>query len=84
MKLVLLRPARKSLEDMPRSDAMAILTKLRAVAADPFGDHPQARRLTNAGGFRLRHGDWRATYAIDRTSGTVVVENIKHRREAYR
>lgn len=85
VKLLLLRAARKQLEAMPKADAAAILSKLKAVAADPFGNHPQAKKLANvASGYRLRHGEWRATYIINRSTEAIIVDAIKHRREVYR
>lgn len=86
MKLVVLRAARKSLEAtaMPRIDADAIVEKMKKIAADPFADHSQAGRLSGSTGYRLRHGVWRALYIIDREKQTVILENVKHRREVYR
>lgn len=60
-----------------------MLGKLKDVAADPFGRHPGAAAMTG-GGHRLRHGEWRAVYRIDRDGDAVIVDAVKHRREVYR
>jgi mRNA-degrading endonuclease RelE of RelBE toxin-antitoxin system len=71
------------LRDIPAKDAAALRDKLEAVAAAPFAAHPWAKRLSS-GGYRVRHGDWRAIYAIDRQAQAIVVDLIAHRREVYR
>jgi len=76
--------ALKALAGLPRKDALSLVAKLKAVAAEPFGAHSAAKRLTSQDGYRLRHGDWRALYRIDRADNVVVVDDIAHRREAYR
>jgi mRNA interferase RelE/StbE len=76
--------AARALARMPKRQAGAILRKLKAVAADPFGDHPWAKRLQGEDGFRARQGDWRAVYKVDTEHDTVIVERVEHRREVYR
>ena len=60
-----------------------MLTKLKGIAADPFGRQPSATAMAG-GGYRLRHGEWRAIYRIDRDDDVVIVDAVKHRREVYR
>jgi mRNA-degrading endonuclease RelE of RelBE toxin-antitoxin system len=69
---------------MPPKDSAALMKKLEAVGADPFGARPWAKRLTGTAAFRARQGDWRAVYRIDRETRQVVVDHIDHRREVYR
>ena len=69
---------------MPKREASAILRKLKAIAAEPFGDHPWAKRLKGEDGFRARQGDWRAVYKVDTGHNAVIVERVEHRREVYR
>jgi mRNA interferase RelE/StbE len=83
MRLILLPEAVKALRRMPRHDADALLARLEAVAADPFGVHPFAKAFGGGAG-RVRHGDWRAVYRLDTPRGEMVVSRIAHRREAYR
>lgn len=85
MRLLVEKPALKAMRRMQPKVAGAIFAAMERIAADPFGDHPNARRLAGTGGsFRLRHGDWRALYRIDRLAQQVVLEDIRKREDAYR
>jgi mRNA interferase RelE/StbE len=83
MRLILLPEAVKALRRMPRHDAEALLDRLKAVAADPFGAHPFAKAFGGGAG-RVRQGDWRAVYRLDTSRDEMVVSRIAHRREVYR
>ncbi len=83
--LVYERPAVKGLKKMVAKAAGAMQDTLDTIAADPFAHHPNVRPLEGTkAGFRLRQGDWRAVYRIDRETRTMVVEWIGPRGEAYR
>jgi len=70
---------------MPSKAAAALVERLKRIAADPFGHHPDAKRLVGVrDGFRVRHGDWRAIYRIDRAADAVYVEDVVQRKDAYR
>ena len=85
MRLVYTPAAQKDLKSMPRDRAGLIDDGLAAIAVAPFGTHPQALPLKGEPDvFRLRSGDWRATYEIDRAADAVRVLRIRHRKEAYR
>jgi mRNA interferase RelE/StbE len=85
MRLLFEKPALSALRRMQPKLAAAIVAAMERVAADPFGGHPNARKLKGTkDSFRLRHGDWRVLYRIDRAAGDVVVEDILKREEAYR
>jgi len=85
VKLIFERAAAKALRRMPSRDAAAILDRFDQIAAAPFARHPDCRPLVGIrDGYRLRHGDWRALYRIDRQARVIHVEDVKHRREAYR
>jgi mRNA interferase RelE/StbE len=83
VRLILLPDAAKALRRMPRRDAESLLGRLRAVAADPFGEHPAAKAFGGGTG-RVRHGDWRALYRLDEVRDEMVVSRVAHRREVYR
>lgn len=85
MRLLFEKPALSALRRMQPKIAAAIVAAMEHVAGDPFGSHPNARKLKGArDSFRLRHGDWRVLYRIDRTANDLVVEDILKREEAYR
>jgi mRNA interferase RelE/StbE len=85
MQLTIQRAARRSLARMPAAAAEAVLSAMERIAADPFARHPNAKPLIGtSGGYRLRQGDWRALYRIDRQKQEVVLEDVLHRKDAYR
>lgn len=85
MRLIFEKQATKALRRMPRKTAEAIRAGLDAIAAVPFAHHANVERIEGAeDAFRLRHGDWRAVYRVDRAAETVAVERIGHRSEVYR
>ena len=83
MKIVFRPAALKALDKLPKRDAVALSAKIAAYAANPAAaTNVKALQGVRPPMYRLRHGDWRALFAI--TDGEIVVEEIKHRREAYR
>lgn len=87
MKLVVTKAAAKVLGDpkaIPAKVAAALINDLRRIAADPHGEHPQAKALRGQPGtFRVRHGDWRAAYDLDSAADIMRVLWVKHRKDAY-
>lgn len=77
--------AAKFLQRMPRNWRERIVARIRAVAADPDGPQPQVKPLGGpfAGMYRLRVGDWRVIYALDRRAGVLRVARVSARGEAY-
>jgi mRNA interferase RelE/StbE len=70
---------------MPGKTAQALLERMKSVAADPFGAHANVNPLTGLKDrYRLRVGDWRALYRVDRGAGEVVLLDVRKREEAYR
>ena len=85
MELVFGRQAIKKLGRMQPKVAKAIRDELDAIAADPFAKHANVTALQGVkDGFRLRHGDWRVLYRLDRERQQMVVELVKPRGDAYR
>lgn len=83
MALRFSRSAVKALQDMPTRERQQLLTRLKAIAADPAGRHASVTALQGTeGGFRVRQGDWRAIFHVD--GDDVLVDGIGHRREIYR
>ena len=65
--------------------AEAMLKRLERIAADPFAKHPNVEVLKGMkGAFRLRQGDWRAVYRIDRNLDEVRVVLVDVRGSVYR
>jgi mRNA interferase RelE/StbE len=74
MQLILEKAARKGLDKMSGKAANAMLRRLEAIALDPDGQHPNVKALAGTrDAFRLRQGDWRAVYRLDRAAGEMRV-----------
>ncbi len=85
MELLIEREAARRLRDLPPKSRTALLDRLERVAADPFARHANVRPLEGGGSvFRLRQGDWRAVYVVDRAANQVRVTRIAPRGEVYR
>ena len=73
--------ATKDLSRIPKSDAGRILDAVAELCNNLSGD---VKRLTNfTPEYRLRVGDYRVLFEIEKTS-RVVVYRIRHRRDVYR
>lgn len=85
MQLVFDKTAVKVLRKMQPKAAAAMMARLEAIAADPMKDHLNVetmKGMTDA--FRLRQGDWRAIYEIDRKAQVMRVVKIGQRGQVYR
>jgi mRNA interferase RelE/StbE len=78
------KEATKSLLRMPRNTAKLIREKLEVIAADPFADHTNAKKLQGREGYRLRVGDWRVIYTIQSEKLIIMVLKVASRGEAYK
>ena len=70
---------------MSRSVAQRISARIDAIAADPYGVHPNATRLKGRDGdFRLRVGDWRVVHSLNDARKVLLVAKIDQRGRVYR
>ncbi len=73
----------KQMKAMPKADQARIIEALEQVAADHTTRMPFVTEMVGEpGGWRLRKGDWRATFVIE--GADVVVTRVGNRREIYR
>jgi mRNA interferase RelE/StbE len=88
MRLTFKRAANKALIRLHKGQpdkARAIREAIGEVAADPFAKRNNVKPLEGVeDGYRLRVGDWRVSYTIDRAGQVLDVFEIAHRGEAYR
>jgi mRNA interferase RelE/StbE len=75
--------AAKALLRMPRNTANLIREKLAQIANDPFASIPNAKKLQGRSGYRLRVGDWRVIYEINKDQIVIIVMKIAPRGEVY-
>ena len=85
MEIVYEKQAAKALRRMQRKTANAILEAIRVIAADPFARHRNVERVKGLkDAFRLRLGDWRALYIVERDANRLVVQAVKSRGKVYK
>jgi mRNA interferase RelE/StbE len=78
------KQAIKALLRMPRNTAKLIREKLEMIAADPYADHPNAKKLQGREGYRLRVGEWRVIYKIQSEQLLIMVLKVASRGEVYK
>ncbi len=78
------KQAVRVIQKMPRDTARMVNQKLEQIAEDPFASHPNVTKLQNREGYRLRVGDWRVIYMIQREQIVILVLKIGLRGEVYR
>ena len=69
---------------LQQAKRQAIINAINAIAASPFAKHPNVARLAASQAYRLRVGDWRAIYELDRKTKVMHVVVIAPRGRAYR
>jgi mRNA interferase RelE/StbE len=83
-KIVFKKEAAKSLSKLPRNVAKTIRQKLEAIAANPYAENSNAKKLQGREGYRLRVGDWRVLYEIQNDQLVILVLKVAPRGEVYR
>lgn len=74
--------AQASLEKLSSKDLKRIVTELGKLEINPFPN--QTEKLKGIEGYRIRKGDYRILYTVNKKKKEIYVYRIKHRREAYR
>jgi len=75
----------KALRRMQPAKAKDITTAIDRIAADPSAPNNNVRPLKGlSNGFRVRVGDWRVSYSIDREARVIDVFEVAPRGGAYR
>jgi mRNA interferase RelE/StbE len=82
-KLSLKPSVEKDLRSVRKDFVPRIWTRIAALANNPFPKN--IVKLTGAEQlYRIRVGDYRVIYAVDSEAREVIVQHVRHRREAYR
>ena len=62
-----------------------MIERLEVIAERPFAKHRSVERIKGEqGAFRLRQGDWRAKYRVDRAADEMRVLIVEPRGSVYR
>lgn len=73
----------KDLRSLPKSKVARVLTQFGKLAEEPFPR--QAVKLEAASDlFRIRVGDYRVIYEVDRDAKQVIIHHVRHRRDVYK
>jgi mRNA interferase RelE/StbE len=85
MDVVYRRESLKVLRSMQRAKTQDIRAAIARIAVDPFANNNNIRPLRGiSNGYRVRVGDWRASYIIDRHAEVIEVFEVAPRGGAYR
>lgn len=85
MKIAIAKEAARGWAEAGEKRRVALRAVLEQVAANPALRHPKVlpfRGLKN--GFRVRIGDWRAVYVLDRDADTLLVLKVAPRGRVYK
>jgi mRNA interferase RelE/StbE len=76
------RPAEKELAALPLQARERVASALRAMEDDPFPHG--VKKLKARDGYRVRVGDYRILFTVNRAARLVRVGAIGHRKDVYR
>lgn len=82
MEIVYKTSAEKELLKLGRQLGQRIFQKIALLQDNPYGQGSQ--KLGGGKGYRIRIGDYRVTYTVDKKSRVITIVRIRHRREVYR
>ena len=82
--VLLERQAEKELRSLPSQILRRIDKRLLALSTEPWPRGAVKLKAKEGEGWRIKTGDYRILYMVDKTQKVIKVYRIKHRREAYR
>lgn len=82
MNVRFVKSAEKELTSLDNQLAKRILSKIKLLSSDPYGQNSQ--KLEGGKGYRIRIGEYRVVYVINKEDKMVLVIKIGHRREIYK
>ncbi len=74
--------ARKSLKKLSKRDQILVFTVLETLKSNPTP--PKSLKLRGRDGYRLRVGDLRIIYTVQRGRLIILILDLGHRRDIYR
>ena len=82
MRIVYTRSAEKEILKLNKPLGQRIFQKIALLQNNPFGQGSE--KLEGGKGYRLRIGDYRVIYTVDKENKIVNVTRVRHRKEVYR
>lgn len=83
-RILFTKDAYKTLKKLPHNLSKRIRKKIDRVAADPFAPYANVKKLRGRPGYRLRVGDWRVIYELEKEKLIIMVLKIASRGEVYK
>jgi mRNA interferase RelE/StbE len=84
MQVLVRRAAAKMLRRIPVDRRTQILQRLKDLAADPNSRTLDVQPLAGGESFRLRVGDYRIIFSLDRPASVLTVDAIRTRGDVYK
>ena len=85
MEVAYRRDRVKTLRGMQPAKATDIRAAIARIAINPFAPNNNIKPLSGvANGYRVRVGDWRVSYTVDRAANVIEVFEVAPRGGAYR
>ncbi len=82
-RIQLLKSADRDIRKIDKQQIKRILSAIRALSDEPFPT--QHRKLRGSeSSFRLRVGDYRVIYEVDKGKEIIEIFYVRHRKDAYR
>ena len=73
----------KDLRSLPKPTVLRVVNQMEKLGEDPFPSNTV--KLEGAKNlFRIRVGDYRLVYEVDRKAQQVIIHHVRHRRDVYR
>ena len=82
MKLILLESAQRELDKIEDRLAFRIFKKLFIIAENPYG--LDSKKLEGGEGYRVRIGNYRVVYLVNKQKQTIFIVKIAHRKDVYK
>ena len=82
MRIVSSRSAEKEILSLEKKLSQRIANKISLLENDPYPIG--SKKLSDKEEYRIRIGDYRVVYSIDKKSKIITIIKVKHRREIYR
>lgn len=82
MKLIFTKSSEKDILKIEKKLSIKIADKIKLLSNYPYG--LSSEKLEGGKGYRIRIGDYRVVYTIDKGSKTITIIRIRHRKEVYR
>lgn len=82
MRVTLTRSAHKSLLKVPDKEHRVITSKIYLLSLNPFPHG--CKKLSHRPGWRIRVGDYRVVYTVEKVRETITIIDVGDRKDIYR